>query len=668
MNVSPASSFFHSRSPRNLKPEAPSQRPASGESARPPYASAVQTGLCFCCLLAGWMIGRPQTSWYLFVLAYIAGGASALLEAIKAAAHRQLTVDLLMILAAVGAAVLDDWAEGAVLLFLFSLSNTLEGFANYRTKHTVQSLVRLRPTEAILLRDGHEWTVAIQNLSVGNLVRIRPGEHMPVDGEVVDGETWINEATITGESEPVVKAPGSLVFAGTINGLGSVVVRVTKLSADSMLERIVRMVHDAQAQKNPTQEFVEGWRQVYVGAVLLGAAVVFAGALLIHTSDVHHAFYHAMVLLVVASPCAVVVGTPAVVLSAIARAAQLGVLFKGGRYLELLGNVDTLAFDKTGTITLGEPVVDTVWVPEHTSPEAMLRLAAAVERPSEHHLAAAVVAEAQRRLIDLPEPTEFDNHVGSGVHAHVEGRWVGIGREKLFTSHGVSIPPTTLESARNLREQGQTVLIVVAPEAGISGVIGLRDQVRPGTAKALAALKRMGIQENVILTGDHEQVARGVAQSVGADSALGGLLPEQKVIELRRMAAAGRSVAMIGDGVNDAPALAVAAVGIAMGGAGTDVALEVADVVLMRDDLKALPLAIWISRRATQRIRQNMVFALGVIGVLVLCSFMNLPLWLGVLCHEGSTVLVVLNGLRLLLDRTQQTSFGHEHGGAVNAA
>lgn len=635
----------------NGQSEASRPRPANREPARPPRNSAVQTGICLTCLLAGWLLGRSPASWYLFIAAYLAGGAASLLAAIRSLAHRQLTVDLLMILAAIGAAVLGEWAEGGVLLFLFSLSNTLESYATYRTKHTIESLVRLRPNEAAVLRDDKELRVDIKTLSIGDLVRIRPGEHIPVDGEVVEGETWTNEATITGESEPVVKQPGAAVFAGTINGHGTVLVRTTKLAADSMLERIVNMVHEAQEQKNPTQQLIERWRQLYVLGVLLGAAIVFVGALLLHTRDVHHAFYHAMVLLVVASPCAVVIGSPAVVLSAIARAAQLGVLFKGGRHLEALGNVDLVAFDKTGTITVGRPAVSAVWVPEQTSADRMLQLAAAVEHHSEHHLAAAVVDEAARRSMALPEVTEFESHVGSGVHAHVDGFWVGVGRESLFAAHGVAVPADGLEAAQRLRREGQTVLITIAPQAGITGVIGLSDRIRPDTAQALAALKQMGVRCHVILTGDHEQVARRVSEAVGADRFLAGLLPEQKVLELRRMIEAGHCVAMVGDGVNDAPALAIADVGIAMGGAGTDVALEVADVVLMRDDLKSLPLAIWISRQAKRRIRQNMTFAFGMIGVLVLCSFMNLPLWLGVVGHEGSTVLVVLNGLRLLVEK-----------------
>ncbi|HUY93310.1 MAG TPA: heavy metal translocating P-type ATPase [Pirellulales bacterium] len=625
---------------------------AKQPQARPPRCAAVQTGLCLLFLLTGWLLASPRLATGAYALAYLAGGAASLATAAAALARRRLTVDLLMVVAAAGAAAIGDWAEGGVLLFLFSLSNTLEAYATYRTKRSIESLVRLRPSEATLVRNGQELRVGVETLSIGDLVRIRPGDRVPVDGDVVEGETWVNEATITGESEPVAKGSGAGVFAGTINGGGSVLVRITRPATDTMLERIVRMVHEAQAQKNPTQQFVEAWEQYYVLGVFVGAIIVFCGALLVHTGDDRDALYHAMVLLVVASPCAVVVGSPAVVLSAIARAARHGVLFKGGRYLELLGEVDVVAFDKTGTITFGKPAVGDIWVSNGVQQaEKMLRLAAAVERRSEHHLAVAIVDEAERRSLSLPEVDEFESHTGLGVHGHVEGAWVGVGREALFTSHDLSVPAAAQDAADRLRATGQTVLIAVAPQLDVSGVIGLADQPRPNVAETLRALKRLGIQSNVILTGDHQRAARSVAEAVGADAVLAGLLPEQKVLELRRIMDAGHCLAMVGDGVNDAPALATAHVGIAMGGAGTDVALEVADVVLMRDDLKALPFAIWISRRAKRRIRQNLVFALGVIGVLVLCSFLRLPLWAGVIGHEGSTLLVVLNGLRLLVEK-----------------
>lgn len=633
---------------RNRRVEPVAAKPPQ---ARPPRGAAVQTALCLLFLLTGWLLIEPRLARGAYALAYLAGGTASLLTAAAALARRRVTVDLLMILAAAGAATIGDWAEGGVLLFLFSLSNTLEAYATYRTRCSIESLVRLRPSEATLVRDGQELRVGVETLAIGEVVRIRPGDRLPVDGDVVEGETWINESTITGESEPVAKSPGAGVYAGTINGAGSVLVRITRPATDTLLERIVRMVHEAQAQKNPTQQFVEAWEQYYVLGVLAGAAIVFCGAMLLHTGDYRDAFYHAMVLLVVASPCAVVVGSPAVVLSAIARAARHGVLFKGGRYLELLGEVDVVAFDKTGTITFGKPSVGEMWVADQGEPERMLGLAAAVERRSEHHLAAAVVEEAQRRTLSLPEVNEFESHVGLGVHGHVNGAWVGVGRESLFASHEISLPAAAREAADRLRATGQTVLIVAAPQLDVSGVIALADQPRPSAAETLRALKRLGIQSNVILTGDHERAAQRVAQAVGADSVLAGLLPEQKVLELRRIMDAGHSLAMVGDGVNDAPALATAHVGIAMGGAGTDVALEVADVVLMRDDLKALPFAIWISRRAKRRIRQNMVFAIGVIGSLVLCSFLRLPLWAGVIGHEGSTLLVVLNGLRLLWEK-----------------
>jgi Cd2+/Zn2+-exporting ATPase len=357
-----------------------------------------------------------------------------------------------------------------------------------------------------------------------------------------------------------------------------------------------------------------------------------------------------MVMLVVASPCAVVVGAPAVLLSAIARAARHGVLFKGGAHLEMLGKVDVIAFDKTGTITPGKPVVTSVWAEEGLNPDRLLSLAASVERQSEHHLGEAVLAEATRRGSPLLEVSEFEAHTGQGAHAHADGGWVGIGRESLFESHGKTLPHAVAATALRVREAGQTALILVVDRDGTTagGVIAVADQPRPDAPAALAALKRSGVARILILTGDHERIARSVAQRVGADEVRAGLMPHEKVVELQRLMNAGHLPAMVGDGVNDAPALATAHVGIAMGAAGTDVALEVADVVLIRDDLRALSFAVWLSRLARRRVRQNLAFAFGVIVLLVLSSFFGLPLWLGVVGHEGSTLLVISNGLRLL--------------------
>lgn len=616
----------------------------------PPRWSALATVLCAAFGLAGWAFGPGTASLVLFVLSYLAGGTMTTVTAVNELFRRRLSVDLLMILAAVGAAVLGDWSEGAVLLFLFSLSNTLEAYAMYRTTRSIDALIRLRPREACVVRDGVETRVGVETLRVGDMIRVRPGERFPVDGELVEGETWADEATLTGESEPVSKSVGSLVFAGTINGRGSPLFRMTRAVADTTLERIVRLVREAQATKTASQLLVESWRGPYVAGVLLASVFVFIGSWYLHRKGFSDSFYHAMVMLVVASPCAVVVGAPAVLLSAIARAARHGVLFKGGAYLEMLGRVDVIAFDKTGTITPGKPVVTTVWAADGLGEDRLLTLAASVERQSEHHLGEAVIAEATRRGSALFDISEFEAHTGQGAHARADGLWVGIGREVLFESHGKSLPDAVANAAQRVRESGQTALIILVQGEGPleGGVIGVSDQPRPDAAAALAALKQSGVARVLILTGDHERIARAVAKRVGADDVQAGLMPDEKVGVLQRLMNSGHLLAMVGDGVNDAPALATAHVGIAMGAAGTDVALEVADVVLIRDDLRALSFAVWVSRLARRRVRQNLVFAFGMIGVLVLSSFFGLPLWMGVLGHEGSTVLVVLNGLRLL--------------------
>lgn len=586
------------------------------------------------------------------IVAYLAGGIEPAVKAVSALRIRQLNVDLLMILAALGAAAIGDWIEGVVLLFLFSLSGTLEEFAMYRTKRSIESLIKLRPREAMLVKDGvaEDQRVPVESLMLNDVVRVRPGERFSVEGTICDGETWADEATLTGESEPIHKVFGSMVYAGTINGQGSVLVRMTRAVADTTLERIVHMVQDAQAQKTPTQRFVESWQQPYVIGVLAAATLVFFGAHFVHTANWRDAFYHAMVLLVAASPCAVVVGAPSVLLSAIAKAGRHGVLFKGGAYLELLGKVDVMAFDKTGTVTMGKPGITEVWTPAGVDVARLLCLAATVEQRSEHPLGIPLIAEVRRRGIALSDSplTEFHSHTGLGVHAQIDGIWIGVGREGLFESHDIAIPPELIEQAQRIRELGQTALLVVSMDRAICGVIGVADLIRPEAAATIDALKRLGIHRIVILTGDHERVAKAIAKVLHADEVRAGLLPEQKVVELRRLAEIGGPVAMVGDGVNDAPALATASIGIAMGGAGTDVALEVADVVLMRDDLRSLPLAVWISRLARKRVRQNVIFAFGMIGVLVISTFFNLPLWLGVLGHEGSTVIVVFNGLRIL--------------------
>lgn len=624
---------------------------ASVPRGRPPLATTVGTVVCALGAILGWWLAPSEAARTANVLAYIAGGTAATATALMELTRWRLSVDLLMILAAVGAAILGDWTEGSILLFLFSLSGTLEAYAMYRTTRSIDSLIQLRPREAFRLRAGEESLVAIDELEVGDLVRVRPGERFPVDGEVVEGESWADEATLTGESIPVAKRSGDEVFAGTINGQGSVLARMTRGVADSTLERIIRRVREAQAEKTGTQRFVESWEQPYVFLVIAGSALVFLISWWLLDREAEHSFYHAMVVMVVASPCAVVVGSPAVMLSAIARAARHGVLFKGARSLETLGRADLIAFDKTGTITVGKPRVVEVWTHvapgDDPAPGELLRLAAAVEAQSEHPLGAAITDEARRQGLNVAAVGQFASRPGLGVKGLVDGRWVYLGRESYFHDEGVELPRAVRDELGRARAQGRTAIPVLT-ERGEAGVISVADVPREGVTAALARLKRLGIRKIVLLTGDHDLVAGVVGELVQADEVCANLLPEDKVEELRRLRSEAVAVVMVGDGVNDAPALASADVGVAMGGAGTDVALEVADVVLMRDDLNALAFAVWLGREARSRVRQNLYFAFGMIAVLLGLSCFNLPLWVGVLGHEGSTVIVVLNGLRLL--------------------
>ena len=633
----------------------------------PPIAEAVETAACAFFGLVGFGLScyfseteGGRLAIVVWVAAYIAGGYRPFIESVADLLKGRLSIHTLMVVAAVGAAILGDYMEGVILLFLFALAETLESFATYRTNQSIESLIKLRPRQATRLRGNNDRdeTIAVELLKLKDLVRVKPGERFPIDGVVQDGETWVDESTLTGESEPIHKLIGADVFSGTMNGQGTVVVEMTKVIADTTLERIVHMVHEAQAQKTPTQRFVESWQQPYVLGVFVASLMVLLGTRLIHTSDWYDAFYHSMVLLVAASPCAVVVSSPSVMLSAIALAGRHGVLFKGAVHLETLGKVQVIAMDKTGTVTMGRPGVTEVWAANESDVTRLLALAAAVEKQSEHPLAIPVMEELVRRGVsEIPTNLRgFASHTGLGVHAQIEDVWVGVGREGLFESHRVALPEALTANVQRIRDLGQTALIVVATDqdntSTLHGVIGVADQLRPDAERTIAILKELGIAKVVLLTGDHERVAAPIAKRLGIDDYRAGLLPEDKVNELARLSKDDQAIAMVGDGVNDAPSLATADVGIAMGGAGTDVAIEVADVVLMRDSLNALPFAIWVSRLARKRVRQNMFFAFGTIAALVIASFFNLPLWVGVLAHEGSTVIVVFNGLRMLWERT----------------
>ncbi|HEU0115760.1 MAG TPA: heavy metal translocating P-type ATPase, partial [Thermomicrobiales bacterium] len=544
--------------------------------------------------------------------------------------------------------IVDSWPEGAILLGLFSASGALEHEALGRTQRAVRALMELSPDVATVVRAGVEQTVPVEMLRLGDECLVRPGGRVPVDGAVLAGETTVDQAAITGESIPVSKRAGDRVFAGTINGYGAIRVRVDRLSQESTLAKIVQFVENAQAQKSRTQRFTDRFEGRYAVGVLLVSALLALIPPLAFGHDWSSSFYRAMTLLVVASPCALVISTPASTLSALANAARHGILFKGSASLEEMGVVQTIAFDKTGTLTHGRPTLtDVVALPGGWSEAEALRLAASAEHLSEHHLAQAIVRAAGERGLPLLEAQAFQAIPSRGIVARVDGREVAVGNAALFADLGGAVSDDALAAADRLRAEGKSA-VFVGDRTGARGVIAVADTLRPSAPAVVADLKRLGVGRMAMRTGDHERVAQAIAGRLDLDDVYAGLLPEDKLVIIRRLMEGG-ATAMVGDGVNDAPALATATIGVAMGGAGTDVALETADVVLMADDLTRLPYAVELSRKTRRTIRQNLTFALAVIAVLVTAALtIGIPLPLGVVGHEGSTVIVVLNGLRLL--------------------
>jgi Cd2+/Zn2+-exporting ATPase len=592
------------------------------------------------------------------------------------------------VLAALGAAYVGAPFEGAMLLFLFSLSNLLQDLAISRTRTAIRSLMKLRPTEALCRKEGELYRMPLEKLQIGDIVLIRPGEAIPLDSVITEGASSLDESSLTGESIPVSKHAGDPVFAGTINQTGGLTVRVSRLARDSTIAKLIRMVEEAQAEKANTQRFLEKAEQTYATGVVVFTVALILTPWLLFGQSFHEVFYRAMTVMVVASPCALIISTRASILSAIGCGARRGVLFKGGAYLEQLARVDTIAFDKTGTLTVGKPeVTDVIPVadPRFLTPggkglraeaeDALLRLAASVEARSEHPLAKAIVDFAKSRDLTLEECKEFCSYTGQGVIGKLGQRSIAVGKIGFFEENAaVNIESVRPEISR-LQDEGRTVMVIgelpggpldavrgsgtasVAGEANgdggaiVLGLIAVADTLRPGVFEVVQKLRLMGVKKIVMLTGDHDRVAQTIGRRAGIDEVFSQLLPEEKVEAIRALKKTGR-VAMVGDGINDAPALATADVGIAMGAAGTDVAMETADVVLMSDNLKNIPFALKLSRRSQTIIFQNLAFSLVVIVVLVASALgLHLPLPIGVVGHEGSTVLVCLNGLRLLAFR-----------------
>ncbi|WP_298124073.1 heavy metal translocating P-type ATPase [Brevundimonas sp.] len=600
----------------------------------------------------------------LYLVAYGFGGFFTVREAFENLRNKRFEIDTLMLVAGAGAAALGAWAEGALLLFLFSIGHALENYAMGRAKRAIEALADLAPRTAHVRRGDEVVEVPVEEVEVGDTVVVRPNERLPADGFVVVGATSINQAPVTGESMPVDKQPvpdaaaararpaqvnsASIVFAGTINGAGSIEIETTRKSSDTTLAKVVRMVSEAETQKSPTQRFTDRFERIFVPLVL-GLAFILLFAWVVVDEPFRDSFYRAMAVLVAASPCALAIATPSAVLSGVARAARAGVLIKGGAPLENLGSLNAIAFDKTGTLTEGRPRITDIVPLGGASETDLLMTAVAVERLSDHPLAEAIARDGSERLGGraIVAASDLKSLTGKGVTAQLEGATVLIGKPEMFGADGVAPLGQEAEAAvKRLREDGRTLMVVRQGERDL-GVIGLLDTPRAAARTTLEALRALGVSRMIMISGDHQKAAQAIASQVGLSEAWGDLMPEDKVEAIKRLRAEGK-IAMVGDGVNDAPAMATATVGIAMGAAGSDVALETADVALMSDDLSQLPFAVGLSRGTRRIILQNLIVSLGVVAFLVPATILGLGIGPAVAMHEGSTLLVVFNALRLL--------------------
>ncbi|OPY10689.1 MAG: putative cadmium-transporting ATPase [Syntrophus sp. PtaU1.Bin005] len=562
---------------------------------------------------------------------------------------RELDMNVLMMTAVIGAAALRQFEEAATVVFLFSLGNALQGYTLDKTRNAIRSLMDLSPAEALIRRRGAETTLPLEEIRIGDVMIIRPGERIAMDGLVAAGVSTVNQAPITGESLPVEKAVGDEVFAGTINERGALEVHVTRSAGDNTLSRIIGMVERAQARRAPSQQLIEKFARFYTPAVLVGAFLVATLPTLVFGEPFSKWFYEAMAMLLVACPCALVISTPVSVVSAIGSAARRGVLIKGGAYLEEMGSLTVMAFDKTGTLTAGKPRVTDVLPAAGHSEEEILAIAAAIECRSEHPLGEAIYRNAREKGLSIPSMTDFDSVPGRGAVGTVDGTSYSIGNARFFLERGWDLEEME-KGIAGLQNEGKTV-VILGEGASILGLIAVADVLRENSRQALEDLRKIGIRKTIMLTGDHESTARVVAAQAGVDEFRADLLPEDKMEAMNDLLARYRKVAMVGDGVNDAPAMAVSTVGIAMGTAGTDAALETADIALMADDLTKLSYAVELSRRTLRIIKQNIFAALVIKGAILLLVFPGwLTLWLAVVGDMGSSLLVTLNAMRLLRD------------------
>ncbi|HOV87103.1 MAG TPA: heavy metal translocating P-type ATPase [Syntrophobacteraceae bacterium] len=583
----------------------------------------------------------------LYVLAMVTGGWFIARKGLMAVRTLSLDMNFLMMTAAIGAGVIEEWLEGASILFLFSVANILQNLTMNRARKAIRSLMELSPSEVIVRRNGRDERVPVDAVRIRETIVIRPGEKIGLDGRVVEGSSYVNQAPITGESMAVEKNPGDAVYAGTINQNGSLEVEVTHDHKDTTLSRIIHMVEEAQAQKAPSQGFVEEFAKYYTPAVIGAAVLVATVPPLAFGLPFDAWFYRALVLLVVSCPCALVISTPVSIVSGLTVAARNGVLIKGGVYLEKAGSLKTIAFDKTGTLTGGVPVVTDVVALNGHSEADVLTLAAAVECRSEHQIGAAIVREAAKRGISCAVPADFQAMTGKGVKARLNGRTLYIGNHRLIKELGKC---SAVIDAKMLGfESERKTAVIVADEDQAVGIIAISDEVRAESRAAIEELKASGIEKIVMLTGDNHGTARAIAESLDVDEVHAEMMPEDKATIISKLMREHGKVAMVGDGVNDAPPMALATIGIAMGAIGTDTALETADIALMTDDLSRLPFLVRLSRKTVGTIKQNVVFSILVKAVFIILAVSGLAtLWMAVGADMGASLLVIFNGLRLL--------------------
>lgn len=600
-------------------------------------------------ILAAWLIGKDgsqSVSISLYIIAFLIGGFAKAKEGIEdTIADRQLNVEMLMVFAAIGSAVIGYWAEGAILIFIFAISGALETYTLNKSHKEISALMELQPEVAWLIKeDGSTVSVATSSLSVGAKILVKPGERIPVDGVILQGTTSIDMSAINGESVPVTKGLNDELFAGTVNISGAIQMEMTKPSSETLFQKIITLVQNAQSEKSPSQQFIERFEGTYVKIVILAVIVMMFLPHFLFGWDWTTTFYRAIVLLVVASPCALVASIMPATLAAVSNGAKRGVLFKGGVHLEHLGSLKAIAFDKTGTLTSGKPVVTDFIVRDGEDVNSSLALLASIESQSNHPLAIAIVKHAEEQGIVNRKHLQIEDVPGYGIRAFTETGEVLVGNPRFV---GKELIDDFHEGiVQKLSDEGKTV-VFMRDSNGILAAVALKDTLRPEAVQAIKDLKKLGIQ-SIMLTGDNDKTAKAIAKEAGLDRFVAECLPEKKVEELKRLKTEYGEVGMVGDGINDAPALATATSGIAMG-EGTDVALETADVVLMQNDLTRISYAVKVSRKMQRIVKQNVFFSVAVIAVLIVSNFMQVvDLPLGVIGHEGSTILVILNGLRLL--------------------